>query len=96
MHVELNKFELLEEIMAVDFMIIELHLYLNTHPMDKEALAKHNSLVMQSHALKQNYERLYGMLSSQGSCSPYPWQWINEPWPWEYEANFELKGEERY
>ena len=34
-----NKFKLLEQIMSIDFMIVDLNLYLNTHPMDKEAIA---------------------------------------------------------
>jgi spore coat protein JB len=90
MHIETNKFELLKQITALDFMIIDLHLYLNTHPADRDALAKYNSFIVQSNTLKQNYERLYGLITERASCSPYPWQWINEPWPWEYEANFKL------
>ena len=42
--------------------------------------------------LKESYERLYGPLT-QGSASAYPWQWIKEPWPWEYEAIPRLSGE---
>jgi len=87
---KMNKMELLKEIMAVDFTIIDLSLYLNTHPTDKEAVAKHNSFVAQSCMLKDQYEKHFGMLTATNSCSPYPWQWIDEPWPWEYEANFEL------
>lgn len=85
-----NRMELLKHITALDFMVVDLQLYLNTHPTDREALAKFNSFVMQSNKLKQDYERQYGLLTGTGSCSPYPWQWINEPWPWEYEANFKL------
>lgn len=92
---EMNKIDLLRQITALNFMVEDLGLYLNTHPMDREAVAKYNTYVMQSRALKQNYERMYGMLSEHDSLSSYPWQWINEPWPWEYEANFKLDGEER-
>ena len=88
---DMNKMELLKQITAANFMIVDLHLYLNTHPTDREALVKYNSYVMQLHQLKQTYERFYGMLSQHGSCSPYPWQWINQPWPWEPEANFKLE-----
>jgi len=91
---EKSKFELLEQIMASDFMIVDLHLYLNTHPMDREAIAKYNTFVMQSKMLKESYERLYGPIA-QNSTSPYPWQWMNEPWPWQYEANPRLDGEDR-
>ncbi|MDW8802986.1 spore coat protein CotJB [Clostridium sp. A1-XYC3] len=93
MNKEMSKKELLRQITAVNFVLVDLHLYLNTHPNDREALAKHNSLAMQSRMLRENYERCFGPLS-YGSCSAYPWQWINEPWPWECEANFKLYEEE--
>ncbi len=83
---EKDKLGLLQQIMAADFMMIDLHLYLNTHPMDRDAIVKHNSFAMQSKMLKEAYERLYGPIA-ENSCNPYPWQWINEPWPWECEAN---------
>lgn len=95
MYVKPDKFELLKEIAALKLVCIDLHLYLNTHPMDREALAKYNTLVMQTSSLKQNYERMYGMLSADSAASPYPWQWICEPWPWEYEANYRLDKEEK-
>ena len=91
----MNKMELLKQVTAAHFMLEDLSLYLNTHPMDREALVRYNSFVMQADMLRKTYERCYGMLSEHGACSPYPWQWINEPWPWEYEANFKLYGEER-
>ena len=84
-----DKKELLKQITAVDFMVIDLHLYLNTHPNDRNALSKYNSFAVEANRLKQNYERCFGPLS-YGACSEYPWQWISEPWPWEYEANFRL------
>ena len=92
---EMSKMELLKQIAAAHFMLEDLGLYLNTHPMDREAVGKYNAFVMQHRGLMQNYERQYGMLSEHDSLSPYPWQWINEPWPWEYEANYKLDGEER-
>lgn len=85
-----NRLEMLKEIAAVDFAIIDLHLFLNTHPTDENVIAQYNSLVAQCKMIKQNYERYFGPLSSTGSPSAYPWQWINEPWPWEKEANFML------
>jgi spore coat protein JB len=85
-----EKFELLAQITALDFSIIDLHLYLNTHPMDHDALERYNSLVAKCKMLRENYEHCYGMLSANSLCFKYPWQWVDEPWPWEYEANFKL------
>jgi spore coat protein JB len=95
MNNQIEKIELLKQITALDFVIIDLHLYLNTHPTDGEALSKYNMLVAQAKGLKQTYEQMYGMIYAHGDRSPYPWQWINQPWPWEYEANFKLCGEEK-
>ena len=87
----ISKMELLKQVVASEFMKEDLALFLNTHPMDQEALAKYNFYVIESKGLKECYEMNYGMLSEHGSLSPYPWQWINDPWPWENEANFEFE-----
>ena len=46
--------DLLRKISALDFYIIDLGLYLNTHPNDKEALTKYNESVRQVNSLKRN------------------------------------------
>jgi len=75
---------LLDEIRAIEFMTIELNLYLDTHPDDRKALNDYNSYTKQLMALKDEYQRLYGPLSNFGTAvSEYPWAWLNEPWPWE-------------
>jgi len=88
-----NKMELLKQIVASEFMKQDLHLFLNTHPMDQDAIAKYNFYVMETRGLRESYEMNYGMLSETNSLSPYPWQWINNPWPWEYDANFKFEKE---
>ena len=89
-----NKMELLKLIVASEFMKEDLALYLNTHPMDQNALANYNFYVKESKGLKESYEMNYGMLSEHDSLSPYPWQWPNNPWPWENDANFKLEKED--
>jgi len=89
-----SKMELLKQIVASEFMKQDLHLFLNTHPMDKEAISKYNYFVIESRGLREKYEMNYGMLSETNSLSPYPWQWLNNPWPWEADANFKFdKGD---
>ncbi|HBV67769.1 MAG TPA: spore coat protein CotJB [Clostridiales bacterium] len=85
-----NFMELRKEISAVHMMLEDLQLYLNTHPSDREAIAKRNAFVRQMRMLKDEYNKNYGMISQDDSLSPYPWQWIDEPWPWEPDANFKL------
>ncbi len=78
------------EIAAVHMMLEELQLYLNTHPTDREALAKRNAYVNQMNILKDEFNKRFGMINQDDSLSPYPWQWIDEPWPWECDANFNM------
>ncbi len=86
MQAEMNRERLLREIMAVDFSIIELNLYLDTHPNDMNALMLYNNYVQRSRMLRQRFESMYGPLNALMSTSRYPWQWIQGPWPWEREA----------
>jgi len=74
--------DLLKEIMAVDFVVYELALFLNTHPMDRRALEDHNNFARRSQELRTMYEKKYGPLTL-GSVSEFPYQYINNPWPWE-------------
>jgi len=78
--------KMLKEIMSYEFTAVDLNLYLDTHPSDQRALAEYNQVVHHLHMLKRAYEQCYGPLANFGyTPSQYPWQWINEPWPWEME-----------
>lgn len=83
-----NSFEALKEITALHMMIVELNLYLNTHPYDEEALTARNAYIKKYVEMKDQYNRCFGMLNNEADESSYPWKWIEEPWPWECEANF--------
>lgn len=75
---------MLMNIMAEEFTAVEFNLYLNTHPDDKKALNDFNETVKKLADLKAQYEKKYGPLTNFGySTSDYPWQWIDEPWPWQ-------------
>ncbi|MEQ8199106.1 MAG: spore coat protein CotJB [Clostridiaceae bacterium] len=91
---KVDKMELLKLISASEFMKEDLALYLNTHPMDEEAIRKYNYYVLECRKLRETYEMHCAMLTEHDSLSPYPWQWICEPWPWEKEANFKFEKED--
>lgn len=84
-----RKMDLKKELSMVHMMLEELQLYLNTHPSDRNALSKRNAFAKQLKILKDEYNK-YDMINQDDSLSQYPWQWIDEPWPWEYDANFKL------
>lgn len=75
---------LLNQIRALEFMAVELNLYLNSHPTDRRALRDYNAYTQQLMVLRNEYQRQYGPLTNFGTAqSGYPWAWINDPWPWE-------------
>lgn len=84
MEISRDRLEVLMEIMALDFTGVELNLYLDTHPCDQEALALHNENTEKLKCLKEIYEKKYGPLTHE-AMSKNPWQWIENPWPWEIE-----------
>jgi glycosyltransferase involved in cell wall biosynthesis len=43
--------------------------------------------------LREEYNRSYGMLLANNSTSKQPWQWIENPWPWQKSFNFDLQEE---
>ncbi|TCT25605.1 spore coat protein JB [Melghiribacillus thermohalophilus] len=73
----------LEEIQAIDFVLVELTLYLDTHPKDKEAIEQYNHYARQSKKMKKEFEKQFGPLLQYQSYSGYPWTWDNTPWPWQ-------------
>lgn len=77
-------YQMLEEIQACDFVLVELTLYLDTHPQDYEAIQQFNQYAKQSKLLKKEFEKQFGPLRQYGeSYSGYPWQWTDTPWPWQ-------------
>ncbi len=73
----------LTELMALDFAIDELALYLDTHPNDEEALALFHSYIRLSQQGRSKFEALYGPLDKKYISEDGKYTWINNPWPWE-------------
>lgn len=75
----------LHELQAVDFVLCDLTLYLDTHPDDKKALAQFQQFQKRKHSLVQQYEAAFGPLYEFG-VSPSDsnrWTWSDTPWPWQ-------------
>lgn len=74
----------LEELQQHDFVLVELTLYLDTHPNDMQAIQQFNQTAQQRKQLAYHFEMEYGPLLQYGhSYSRYPWQWSQAPWPWQ-------------
>ncbi|WP_226670531.1 spore coat protein CotJB [Metabacillus litoralis] len=77
-------YQLLGEIQAIDFVLVELTLYLDTHPDDIQALQQFNQAAVNSKQLKQVFESKFGMLQQfGGSFADANWSWGTAPWPWQ-------------
>jgi spore coat protein JB len=76
--------KLLHEVMAADFALVDLNLYLNTHPYDNRAVMIYMICARKAKFLRSCYESMYGPLTASASNS-YPWPWIDSPWPWEFQ-----------
>lgn len=75
---------MLWEILRVDFLLVDLQLYLDTHPDCGAALEEFNRLSLESQRLKDEFGQMHGPLMNFGyQTSELPWQWTEEPWPWQ-------------
>jgi spore coat protein JB len=78
------KKDLLRKIQELEFAAVEINLYLDNHPENKNALSDYNKVYQELKELKKIYEKEVGPLMHFGhSPSEYPFKWVNEPWPWE-------------
>jgi spore coat protein JB len=74
---ETESSSLLNELQALDFALVELTLYLSTHPYDLNAINQHNDLAEQRHAVRAKLEDQSGALNEEN------WRWSLAPWPWQ-------------
>ncbi len=76
--------ELLTYIDALCFADIDLGLYLDLYPNDKNVISLYNKFREQKKQYEQEYESKFGPLFlSSDALNSYPWAWDNSPWPWQ-------------
>lgn len=75
---------LLMQIQEYDFASHDINLYLDTHPNDTNAINMYNEYKNKEHILEEQYQSKYGPLNLDNTSvlGNTPWEWINEPWPW--------------
>ena len=77
----------LVELMALDFAIKELNLYLDTHANDKEVLELYWSYLKLTKEGREKYEKMYGPLMSTDLTPEDGYAWLKDPWPWDVGGN---------
>ncbi len=79
----MSKCELQTRISEVQFVCIELNLYLDTHPDDTDALNDYLSYSRLLEELVSEYEAEYGPLLGFGHSPTDKGSWALSEWPWE-------------
>lgn len=79
---------LLHDIGVIDFVIVEMNEYLDTHPTDKEAMEYISHYVRMKNQAMREYAMKFGPLriSDTDGCNQNEWKWATQPWPWEGEC----------
>lgn len=81
----------LTELQTVNFAIVELAQYLDTHREDTEAFEIYKALQKLYSDAKTAYEKECGPTTHFSDAEQNKYRWLNDPWPWEYANNREGK-----
>jgi len=81
-----EKEDLLLQIDEQRFAMIEMNLYLDLYPNNKEALNRFNTYLKKEKELVTLYESKYGPLTTSSPVQTNNWTWNNSPWPWEVQS----------
>ena len=80
----MKAFELMNHIQKLQFYAVELNLYLDNFPNNKEAREDYENISKKLDKLINQYEYEYGTIRNFGSAYVEdPSSWVNQPWPWE-------------
>lgn len=80
---DMTESELLMQISQIQFVCIELNLYLDTHPDDDAAMRDYISYARQLKELISMYEMQYGPLLNFGHSDTETGSWVFSEWPWD-------------
>lgn len=78
---------LMKAIQMYDFYLYDLNLFLDTHPNDRNALARFNEIKERRKKAYEAYTENYGAITAVQNNSDEHFYWTDDPWPWERGAN---------
>ena len=67
----------------------DLTLYLDTHRDDREALELYRRYQQLLEKVRAEYQKCFGPLNHGTPQTSESYQWLDDPWPWEYTTNKE-------
>lgn len=80
----------MSELQALAFAIQELALYLDTHRDDTEALELYRQYQRMYCSCKPEFVKENGPLNHTSETTGDRYEWLDDPWPWEYYRNQEV------
>lgn len=78
-----KKQNLMRIIQSADFAMLDTGLYLDTHPDDRNALLYYEKMRQARNEAAAEYNRMYGPLTADETCTQTNWNWTDGPWPWQ-------------
>jgi spore coat protein JB len=78
-----NKEQMLNDIGVVGFILIDLGLYLDTHPDDRNAIEYFNHYSRIKNQMTRDFSMKYYPLTMELAESGREWRWGAAPMPWE-------------
>lgn len=79
------KEDLMKLIQSTNFAVLDLGLYLNTHPKCQCALSTYHDYHKALMKAIKIYEERFEPLTIFGVHDENRWNWKDEPWPWQKE-----------
>lgn len=74
----------LNQLRALEFVVLEMGLYLDTHPYDAETFALFQRYVELEQAARDAYVADHGPLTLTDTARDGTFTWGDGPWPWQY------------
>ncbi len=81
--IDANTCNMLKDIQILDFVLVDLSLYLDTHPQCRDAIEHYNHYLSIKNKLCKEFSAMYYPLSLQYADSSNEWRWSLAPLPWE-------------
>lgn len=78
-----QKEQMLKDIGMLDFVLVELTLYLDTHPYDCSAMEYFNHYSRIKNQMEKEFSGTYFPLTKDMAESNKEWRWGMAPLPWE-------------
>lgn len=83
----MSKEMMMQRVREAAFALIDIGLYLDTHPDDEKAMDYYNKYQQINKDVRRAYESTFGPLTSNTVDTCDGWTWVRDPWSWEGGCN---------